>query len=243
MIDPRTLTDARLRLHWAAQLASTVGRTLGCAVADDSHTSFRFDADADAIVQESLHRSGLRLRDLTLLLGDHELPLHGRTIDEAFAWIAEHAPGVRRELNMPLPDHPVADGAPFDASDCEALQELARYYREAAMLLRELHDDVRIWPHHFDIAVLMEFEGGAKTIGAGFSPGDDTIDEPYWYVNHWPRTTATSLPPLAGGGSWNTEGWLGAVLPVSRGGDAREFLRSAVAVSKTLIGLEPNSSA
>jgi len=237
MTDPRTLSDARLRLHWAAQLAATVGRTLAEPAADDSHTSFRFDHAADALVQESSHRSGLRLRDLTLLLGNEELPLHGLTFDEAFAWISERAPGVRRELNEPMPSHPVGDGAPFDASDCAQLEALAGYYREAATLLRELHDDVRIWPHHFDIAVLMEFDGGAKTIGAGFSPGDESIDEPYWYVNHWPRTTATEFPSLAGGGSWNTKGWLGAILPVSRGGDAREFLRSAVAASKTLIGL------
>src|SRR5205085_5641460 len=116
------------------------------------------------------HRSGLRLHDLTLLLGNEQLPLHGRTFNEAFAWIMDRAPGVRRELNEPMPHHPVAAGEPFDASDCAALEALAGYYREAASLLRELCDDVRVWPHHFDIAVLMEFEGGAKTIGAGFSP-------------------------------------------------------------------------
>lgn len=237
MIDPRTLTDARLRMHWAAQLASTVGRTLGCPAADDSHTSFRFDAATDSLIQDSPHRSGLNLRNLTLLLGDQQFPLHGRTLDEAFAWIEEHAPGVRRELNEPMPHHAVATGAAFDASDCEQLHALADYYREAAMLLRELHDDVRVWPHHFDIATLMEFEGGAKTIGAGLSPGDESINEPYWYVNHWPRTTATEFPPLAGGGSWHTEGWLGAILPASRGGDARAFLQSAVAASKKLIGV------
>jgi hypothetical protein len=237
MIDPRTLTDARLHLHWALQLAATVGRTLGCPAADDSHTSFRYDLGADALVQDSPYRSGLRLGDLTLLLGDEELPLHGRTFDEAFAWIAERAPGVRRELNEPLPQHPVGAGAAFDGSDREEFEALANYYRDAATLLRELHDDVRCWPHHFDIATLMEFDGGAKTIGAGLSPGDEMLDEPYWYVNHWPRTSATSFPPLAGGGSWNTEGWLGAILPASRNGDAREFLRSAVAASKMLIGV------
>ena len=42
MRDPRTLTDARLQLHWAAQLAATVGRTLAEPRADDSHTSFRW---------------------------------------------------------------------------------------------------------------------------------------------------------------------------------------------------------
>ncbi|MDP9361046.1 MAG: hypothetical protein M3P29_06295 [Acidobacteriota bacterium] len=93
-IDPRSLVDARLQLHWAAQLAATVGRTLAPPRADESHTSFRWVDARQAIVQEDHFRSGLRLRDLTLLLGDEELPLHGSRIDEAFGWIAQRAPGV-----------------------------------------------------------------------------------------------------------------------------------------------------
>src|SRR5918912_81934 len=139
------LDDARLQLHWAAQLAATPGRTLAPPREDDSHTSFRWIGDA-----------------------------------------------LRQE------------------------------------------DDFRCWPHHFDIATLLEFAGG-RSIGAGLSPGDESCDGPYWYVNHYPATPRRDLPPLAGGGTWNTSGWVGAILPLSRGGDVQAFLDSAIAASRTLI--------
>jgi len=232
MRDPRTLTDARLQLHWAAQLAATVGRTLAAPRADDSHASFRWRGGA--LVQEDRFRSGLRLHDLTLLLGDSAFALDGRTLDDGFAWLASHAPGVRKHFDDPMPHHAVADGAPFSLRDAEAFAELERCYAEAARLLPAIHDDVRCWPHHFDIATLLEL-GGGKSIGAGFSPGDDSCDEPYWYVNHHPSTSRRDLPPLAGGGTWHTEGWAGAILPLSRGGDAAAFLESAVAASRALL--------
>lgn len=232
MRDPRTLTDARLQLHWAAQLAATPGRTLAPPRADDSHASFRWVGDA--LVQEDRFRSGLRLRDLTLLLGDETFALDGRTLDDGFSWLAVQLPGLRRTFDEPMPQHAVAAGAPFSLRDAEAFAELARDYAEAAPLLRAIHDDVRCWPHHFDIATLLEFDGG-KSIGAGLSPGDDSCDEPYWYVNHFPATSRRDLPPLAGGGTWTTEGWVGAMLPASRGGDAKAFLDSAVAAARTLL--------
>lgn len=225
-------TDARLQLHWAAQLAATVGRTLATPRADDSHASFRWMDGA--LVQEDRFRSGLRLHDLTLLLGDAELALDGRTLDDGFAWLASRAPGVRKQFDDPMPHHAVADGAPFSRRDAEAFEELARCYAEAAALLRAFSDDVRCWPHHFDIATLLEL-GGGKTIGIGRSPGDESCDEPYWYVNHYPATARRDLPPLAGGGRWHTDGWVGAMLPLSRGGDAKAFLASAVAASRELL--------
>jgi hypothetical protein len=226
------LDDARLQLHWAAQLAAMPGRTLAPPREDDSHTSFRWTGDA--LRQEDDFRSGLRFRDLTLLLGDDEFPLDGRTLDHGFAWLAARLPGLRKEFNEPMPHHPVAGGAPFSLRDRAAFEELSRAYAEAARLLRAVHDDVRCWPHHFDIATLLEFDGG-RSIGAGLSPGDESCDEPYWYVNHYPATPRRDLPPLAGGGTWNTSGWIGAILPLSRGGDARAFLDSAIAASRALI--------
>ena len=56
--------DARVQLHWAAQIPAGVGRTLIPPRADDSHTAFTW-ADG-ALWQEPVggKRAGIRLRQV-----------------------------------------------------------------------------------------------------------------------------------------------------------------------------------
>jgi len=65
-------------------------------------------------------------------------------------------------------------------------------------------------------------------------------------VTPWPYPSAENLPDLEGGGIWNTEGWVGAVLDAAAvvGGSggtgepaerAERFLASAVAACRTLL--------
>ena len=144
----------------------------------------------------------------------------------------------------------------FDAPD--AFAELERWYANAARVLRELREveggsPVRCWPHHFDIATLIPLSGDsdpetARSIGVGMTPGDEYYAEPYWYVTPWPYPAEPSLQPLAGGGSWHTEKWLGAVLPGSRlvGGDPSTgqaqrlagFLDSALRACRAMLAAE-----
>jgi hypothetical protein len=217
-IDPRALVDARLQLHWAAQAAAAVGRTLNAPRADDSHTSFRWSEAHEALLQEPLDgvTCGLRLRDLTLIVfgaQNDAFPLRGRTLDDAFGFAESRFGHPLQRASGDLPDHPVAHGARFDANE-EHLAEVARYFASAATIL----GDARCWPHHFDIATLITLSGPGeelRTLGTGLSPGDAGSDEPYYYVNHWPHPDALRLGMLAIG-RWNTIGWTGAVLEASR---------------------------
>jgi hypothetical protein len=226
-IDPRALVDARLQLHWVAQAVAGVGRTLHKPRADDSHTSFSWSAALDALVQNPLDgwTAGLRPRDLTVIVNgpaDTEWALHGRTLEDAFAFLEAHFGRMLKRPDVELPDHMVARGATFDA-DTRHLAELARYYSNAADVLDAVvradsrASPVRCWPHHFDIATLVTLSGHgeeARTIGIGFSPGDAGSPEPYWYVTPWPYPDASRLGALRVG-RWNTIGWTGAVLPAS----------------------------
>ena len=79
------------------------------------------------------------------------------------------------------------------------------------------------------------------------SPGDESYDEPYFYVNPWPRPEMVQPPALDGNGIWHTEGWFGAVLPASRletGGDARtqaeqvrSYIYSALNAERALLNV------
>ncbi|HWS70817.1 MAG TPA: hypothetical protein VN605_01825 [Thermoanaerobaculia bacterium] len=226
-----TLTDARLQLHWAAQIAAGVGRTLLAPRPDDSQTAFTF---VDGALLQEAHaglRAGLRLHDLTLVLGSETFPLHGRTLDDGFAFLESRFGHALNRPNVDLPDHPVAHGAAFDA-DLESCETLGGLYAIADPLLREFAvGPVLCWPHHFDIATLLTVREGT-TIGVGLSPGDASYPDPYWYVTPWPYPAVASLPPLTRG-TWHTTGWVGAVLPAT--GDARAFIEEAIARCRELL--------
>jgi hypothetical protein len=207
------MKDTRLQVHWAAQAVA--------ALAADPEASFCWDAEREALTGRD-RDSGLRVRDLTLLRGDATLPLTGLTLADAFAFFG-------RQVERPpydLCDHAVAHGARF-APDAADLQRLAGLYAKAHRELVHFCDDVRAWPHHFDIAVLLTV-GEGRTIGVGFSPGDALYDDPYWYVSPYPypedREHARELPS----GFWNRQPWFGAVLMADDAADVREFLRAAV---------------
>jgi hypothetical protein len=251
-MDPHTLADARVQLHWAAQTVAGVGRTLNAPCADHSHTSFAWSDAHEALLQEPVDgiTCGLRLHDLTVIVIDatlRELPLRGRTLDEGFAFLESQFGKTLKRPDVDLPDHAVARGARFDA-DAGHLAELARYCGNASHVLGEIARSnpkagpVRCWPHHFDIATLITLSDhgeDAHTIGVGLSPGDGGSPEPYYYVTPWPYPDASRLGELSAG-RWNTVGWTGAVLSASRFAEAEQqeelvhtFLREAMTIASS----------
>ncbi|HEV7508959.1 MAG TPA: hypothetical protein VGS07_29050 [Thermoanaerobaculia bacterium] len=274
-VDLRSLTEARLQLHWAAQAAAAVGKQLVPHQPDYGEQSFQWQTGPRAFAQglvpgERPFRAAVRPSPAALLLLDEnsavldELLLEGKTLDEAYEWMRAEVEGLLgRPLEKPLerpdgdfPAHPVLHGAVFSTSE-PGFAELGRYFANADRVLRALADrnpgasPVRGWPHHFDLATLIMLEPGsdpekARSIGAGLSPGDGGIAEPYFYVLPWPAPPMHVLPQLAGGGRWQTAGWVGAVLEASsftnaatNGSQAcrvEDFLESAVAGSRQLLG-------
>jgi hypothetical protein len=270
-VDPRDLIDARLQLHWAAQAAAAVGKQLLPRQPDFSQQSLEWLAGPRALAQGVVagarpFRSAIRLgRPALLLLGEdgetlRELPLEGRTLDEAYEWVKREVEallgrplGMSLERSEGLPVHPVGTGRPFSFAGSAAAAELERYYAGSDRLLRALRErnsgasPVACWPHHFDLATLIRLDGPgadpetARSIGVGLSPGDEGNPQPYFYVLPWPRP-ARDLPELDGG-RWHTGDWVGAVLDATdlgANGGQRErierFLNSAVAACRGLLG-------
>src|SRR3954454_7619479 len=122
--------DTRLQLHWAAQAAAGVGRTVLPKQADDSHTNFSWCHERGALLQGD-GKSGVRVRDLTLLFGKEEYPLAGRTLDDAFRFFEER---VRTMLaphgDATPPHHPVANACDFEPATAE-LEALASLFARA----------------------------------------------------------------------------------------------------------------
>lgn len=231
------LVDARLELHWATQLLQAASAALIERVPDDSHTGMSWVNSFGGLKSGELlgdTAMGLRFADLALLMlrsgqVTAEFSLLGKTLDAGVAWVKEQlvAAGADPQLELArptydLPSHGVATGKPFDANTTE-LGELSEWFTSAALTLGELAakttgaSALRCWPHHFDLATLVTLAPGATpertgSVGIGFSPGDASYAQPYYYVSPWPYPEPRPTPPLLGGGKWHTEGFYAAVL-------------------------------
>jgi len=225
------MNDTRMQLHWAAQAAASVSRAVLSPAPDDSHTTFTWSNEHEALVQQS--GAGIRIRDLALLwLTPFEAcPLAGRTLEDGYRFFEERTGRTLERLGEGLPPHPVSTGAAFDPNG-DDLARFSHLYAEAAAILEDVRANhpnacaVRCWPHHFDIATLIA-HGGERTTGIGFVPGDVQYPDPYWYVTPWPYPDPTKLPPLPRG-RWHTEGWVGAVHEAGERAEVAGFIAEAI---------------
>jgi hypothetical protein len=260
-VAPAHLKDARLQLHWAAQIIGATARSIIEPTPDDSHTSASWSVDGRLLEGQPTRtdppvRVGLGLSAFDARVIDAESravrarrPLDGSTLDETFAWLVEELVSLGGEsprLERPsydMPAHDVQTGGRFEPCDPAAFEEMEGWFANAAHVLQRVSGDnpnaspVRVWPHHFDIATLVTLDPGkgseeARSINVGMSPGDDTYEEPYWYVSPWPYPRDPGLPELESGGHWHTEGFLAAVLPAGRiveaGGEQEAVVQSFV---------------
>ncbi len=76
------------------------------------------------------------------------------------------------------------------------------------MKLRDHFTQVHLWPHGFDFSVESFINGDKDQIGVGVSPGDNSYEAPYPYVNPYPFSENIIYQPLPIG-KWHTQGWNG----------------------------------
>jgi hypothetical protein len=236
-IRPRDLVETRLELHHAVQLPAALGIARARPEPDFGHHALVWDREHHALLGATVegprpYRAGLRPATLALLLVRPDgalieaLSLGSRTRDEGLAWLAET---TRRytgedgpELRWPeheLPEHGIASGARFEpglGARGWARNELARWFQDVEPVLAERRADraaspVRIWSHHFDMDTVHDL-GAGRTLGLGFSPGDEGIAEPYLYLLPPPYPDERALPPLEPPFEYATEGRVGIVL-------------------------------
>ncbi len=107
---------------------------------------------------------------------------------------------------------------------------------------------MRCWPHHFDIATYVQLEEGnfesAKGIGIGMSPGDESYDQPYFYINPWPHMDPQKLPDAPVPGHWHTQDFVGAI---ATGGEVltatgaetamQSFVRTSFEIGRAHLGV------
>lgn len=240
------LREARMQAYYATQWLARVAGAYIPRRPGDGHTNLGWDNNVDGFTTHLLEggtQFALQIPDLTLAVLENgqiaqSLPLHRRSEAEAREWLGRQmlalnlsADALDAPLPYTFPPHPLAQGARYDAvSLAEPLQELAAWYANgfcalgairARLIARGLPaSEVCCWPHHFDLDCLTSIDNGgtgtAPTMGAGFSPGDHSYEEPYFYVSLHPRPGNLVLPRLSALGHWHTQDFLAAVAPASR---------------------------
>jgi hypothetical protein len=231
---PETLGAARELAHYAVQWATRAARANLPAVPDDSHTALAWDGPQEALVSQPLPQGvkvGLRPATLELLFvhgGKTDgYALHGRSPSAVNEWLDAKLAGqnLKAASKVKLPYEVPARSLVRDATVTPGLEALARWFAAAADALHEVRgkyahvrpgpSPVRCWPHHFDLAVLVQLEEGAhesaRSIGLGISPGDEYYPQPYAYVSPYPSPKDPALPPLPPGAHWHTKDFFGAV--------------------------------
>jgi hypothetical protein len=237
-VAPQQLSATRRWLHFALQPVAAHGFSAVESTDDYRHTAGQWVRERRAIVGELSEdapsfRAGLELEAGALVLLDERdatidrFVVEGATLDDAYRWYDGAATRVRGKavaLIRPaheLPTDPLGMGARFPALDVAAARELASWFElaDAALACLAAHEPAasprRVWPHHFDLATLVEL-GEGRSLGFGMSPGDGSYDEPYFYATPWPYPPSdATLPELPSGAHWHREGWTGAVLVAS----------------------------
>lgn len=254
-------TEAEVQLHRAAQMISLTGINFVQHVPDDSHTTSVWDAHHVKLMgreftlgEQPFHVGLHAVRfELQLIRGDdvvESLDLDGRTeeqvIEQWKKWFrnAGYEGEFVVSLHYDLPDSAMYRADQFTKPDNALLEEWMRRRSLANRSLSwlnahlDLTSEVNIWPHHFDTGTYYELhhvDGEAdRSMGAGLAVADTMISESYFYLYAWRKegTVDYSEAPLLPGGHWITDGWEGAVLPISQipenaDSSVQEFYRAA----------------
>lgn len=245
-VDPKELGDARLYAHYALQWLARLSRAYLPIQPDDSHTALKWIPSDNVFLTQSLDNGysfGLILSQLTLFCSGRqnyyeEFPLDGCTDAEIGLWVKniisdlkldEHC--FQEKLPYNVPYHHLTNDGTYDGIDTAmGLRELSLWYNYAHTMLhliKEQHvgqsrviSEIQCWPHHFDMSIIVDFEGDHSSqnfsISLGLSPGDDYYNEPYFYATPWPYLKPRMLPELPFIGHWHVKGFVGAVALSSR---------------------------
>lgn len=227
-------------LHHYARALSVIRRALAPRQKHWYHASLRVNSTGLTTTPMPLNGVAVELAldltshraQLTTSRGEQwSIRLRGQPLSQFWSELNAAFAAFNLPLNIPKPDYPDAPAA-YDAPRIEnywrALAQmdllLKQFQSELRSELREETSPVQFWSHHFDLA-MMWFSGrlvpeqdpkneeyADEQMNFGFSPGDDGIPEPYFYVTAYPLPDKFVGSPLPTGAYWHTQGWNGAVL-------------------------------
>ena len=105
-----------------------------------------------------------------------------------------------------------------------ALKEIERIMNTFRSSLKLERSPVQLWPHHFDLSMSWfsgrlvpgkdpnDAESSKEQMMFGFSTGDDSISDPYFYILVYPIPEGFPDFQMPEYSRWNTDGFVGGVM-------------------------------
>lgn len=241
-------------VHKIIQYLAAAGNSFLPKKQDDSHTNLKSLTSCGCLSTRPLNTRGDVLAfsyssftlEWWLFEGDKiKLSLDSTTHHDIVKWIKERAKtnGITRpyktQMHYKLPYNPVDEYYTFYLENKPRLNEIMHYRILAHLALEDTllglkpHTEIRVWPHHFDIASLYTVTKNKKHImGLGMSIPDSMHDGFYLYVKGYIGEQAIDVSEMNDlpYGNWDTQ-YNGAIMPLDESTTikkAQQFFTQAV---------------
>lgn len=240
---PSRLNDTVIHLHHAAQFLAMFSNSYLPAKDDDSQNNFEWNeadnkivgrpADPGAVSMTlsvaSFELSVERNPTSTILISGHSRNEVDSLIRDALTKTDLDPEEYNPVTQFKLPHHDLDEQGRFMHPNQTLTSEWCRYLSNTKLLLSTIARQsthatpIRIWPHHFDLAMLLVLSRDSQhkasaTVGLGLAIADDLVSEPYWYVNLWSQNPVqfSQHKTLESDGDWRPHGYNGMTLPAGR---------------------------
>ena len=106
----------------------------------------------------------------------------------------------------------------------KSLKEVSRILNTFRSTLRSERSPIQLWPHHFDLAMSWfsgrlvlekdpnDAEAAEEQMMFGFSTGDDSIPDPYFYITAYPLPDGFPNFEMPDGASWINDSFKGGIM-------------------------------
>jgi hypothetical protein len=229
-----TLVDRQL--HLLSQLIAKFNRTYMPAKDDDSHTNLFFDPIGERITGRCVRTETLgilptfNLKDQMFQFLDLSCKVLisvetvGKKLDDIETEIEALLPnlglnpaGFTDKLHFEitkydfaeLPVEPLGEGL----ASWRQYRSLANQICFSFLGYVQVHEEVRMWPHHFDTGIYFNAKNDLG-LGFGLAMEDNMAGAPYFYLSAHPKTKEIAYQRLPKGNwKWEIgEHWKGAIL-------------------------------
>lgn len=247
-----------IEIHKIIQYLASAANSFLPKKKDDSHINLKSLVDCGCLITRPLNSNGDVLAfnyeafsiEWWCSSGEKEMfKLNHKTHQQIVKWITTVAfnNGItkpyKRLMSYELPYQPLADMDVYYLEGHERLREIIHYRILAHLALEDTlqdfhpHSEIRVWPHHFNIASTYTLNKNKHhIIRLGMAMPDYLSDTFYLYVKGYAKGEAIGTRNLRSmkHGSWN-HNYEGAIMPLDSTINiikAQQFFKEAIKILK-----------